>query len=123
MKKRVFLIATAVFLIGARSLSQQVIDTPNATTSISHKAVNSVIDHLIAEGYSESMIHDLFGVDNHYFPVDSDKLESVMFMIDMLIEEGKYEETEKTVMIFLAFDAHRLAQEEAVGSATDLTLR
>lgn len=111
MKKRVLLVAAALMLLGESSLSQKTDNFQSVVTS-KQFPIESVIDTLIAKGYSRAMIQDLFGDSNYYFPTNSDKLESVMFMIDMLISEGRYEASQKTVMIFLAFDAHRLIQEE-----------
>ncbi len=123
MKKRVFLVATVLFTMGASSLSQSAVSYLKGEDSTMNQPIKSVIDDLIDQGYSAEMIHDLFGADNRYFPVDSDKLESVMFMIDMLIEEGKYQDSQKTVMIFLAFDAHRLAQGESITDTAVLSAK
>jgi len=111
MKKRVLLVAVALMFLNGISLSQNV-ENYRASISTESYPVQSLVDVLIQKGYSDKMIQDLFGDDYHYFPVNNNKLESVMFMIDLLISEGKYEASQKTVMIFLAFDANRLVQED-----------
>lgn len=101
----------AMFTLVALTVNAAAVDSTNppakAPLSGIELEISNVRHDLKIAGYSDQMMNDLFGEGNHYFPTTPEKLESAIFMVDLLITEGRYRSEDKQIMIFLAFDAHK----------------
>jgi hypothetical protein len=61
---------------------------------------------LVEEGYSEDMIDNLFGYENFFFPMNENVLATVTNIVDILIENNFYEESDKSTLMNLANSAY-----------------
>ncbi|MFT5778560.1 MAG: hypothetical protein ACI837_001516 [Crocinitomicaceae bacterium] len=52
------------------------------------------------------MMNDLFGEENLYFPVNQESLNTVVYIVDLLIQNDQYDVTEKDRLIELANSAY-----------------
>jgi len=57
-------------------------------------------------GYSADMMNNLFGDENLYFPSTKNKLNTVVHIIDNLIANDQYVESDRIVLQRLAQDAY-----------------
>ena len=72
-----------------------------STEELKQKITNSR-NELLSAGYTQEMMNDLFGDENFYFPTTRDKLNTSFYIIDKLIENKQYKESERGVLLSLA---------------------
>jgi hypothetical protein len=68
--------------------------------------VQSVRQELVMAGHSLTMINDLFGDENLFFPTNENKLVTVIYIVDLLIDNDQYTESDKSALVALANEAY-----------------
>lgn len=71
-----------------------------------NQQINNVRVELAYEGFSKEMMNNLFGEENLYFPSNCEKLETVIYIVDLLIKNKQYEEADKDELIRLSNQAY-----------------
>jgi hypothetical protein len=117
MKNLILIVIVASFGLNsnaneAETVSMSFVKTDtsiNSSTNVTKeekKRVTNTRRTLAVAGYSNEMMNDLFGDENFYFPTTEEKLEKLDHIIDLLIENDQYEESDKTQLLSLAKDAY-----------------
>ena len=83
------------------------IEKTTATDELRQK-IERVRKELASAGFSQDMMNDLFGDESFYFPSNKEKLELVLHIVDLLIENQQYEEADKEQLISLANEAYAI---------------
>jgi len=69
--------------------------------------ISDTRENLNLEGYSSEMMNDLFGDENMYFPTSDEQMATTLYIVDKLIENKQYEESDRTTLISLSNDAYK----------------
>jgi uncharacterized protein YccT (UPF0319 family) len=125
MKKTVLIAAMVALVFPTNIIAQSMVSVDRIDMSELPKQgeVDQVKESLIEKGYSTEMMNNLFGLDGKYLPFNNEKLESVIFRIDNLIKNEKYDISQKPVLIFLAFDAHRILTNANSTQVSELSIK
>jgi len=84
--------------------------TPSETAITSTDEVKKKMAEIRVElqnaGYSQFMMDELFGDENFYFPKSQEDLETVLHIVNLLIENEQFEESDRPALISLAKSAY-----------------
>jgi hypothetical protein len=74
--------------------------------------VERIRKKLIKDGYSHQLMNDLFGEENFYFPTSVEKYYTVLYVVDLVIANEQYKESDKLILISLVEKAYVLYTKE-----------
>ena len=74
------------------------------------KKIIKVREELEKKGFAVSMMNDLFGDENFYFPKSEKELETTVVIVDLIIDNGQYSTSDRFQLVNLANAAYELYQ-------------
>lgn len=74
------------------------------------KKIIKVREELENKGFTATMMDDLFGDENFYFPKTEKELETTVIIVDLIIDNGQYSTADRFQLVNLANAAYDLYQ-------------
>lgn len=113
--KKVTIIAAvfcSMFHTQAAEINEQ---TPHKThievtvnTDDSTKKVMLVRNELLQEGFSNELMNNVFGDENFYFPTSKEKYSNLLYVLQLLIDNKQFDESDKVALVSLAEKAYQM---------------
>lgn len=108
--KKLILIFVALSTFSFTAVSAQTLSADVVTPSIDEQTakIENTRTELADLGYSTDMMNDLFGDENFYFPINTEVLETSIYVVDLLIKNEQYTQEDKETLVKLTNDAYSL---------------
>lgn len=123
--KKLLLISIAISSFAFTAASAQTTVKDNIAPKVDEQKakIDNTRSELADLGYSIDMMNDLFGDEDFYFPINSEVLETSIYITDLLITNGQYTEEDKEMLVKLTNDAYALYTGVQATSASTANLK